>query len=65
MFHTHDDQAVLRDHAERVERAERLHLLQRSRAVRPPSPPARALAAALRAIADAIAPEPALRQRRA
>jgi hypothetical protein len=64
-MHQHDHQTVLREHDERVTRAERLHLLQRSRAVRPPSPAARALAAALRSAADALAPEPARRERRA
>lgn len=50
------DQLQLRDYADRLAQAERDRRRQWSRPPRPPSPSRQALASALRAAADAVAP---------
>lgn len=50
------DQMHLRDYADRLAQAEQSRRRQWSRPPRPPSPLRQALAAALRAAADAVAP---------
>lgn len=59
------DQLHLRDYADRVAQSEQSRRRQWSRPPRPPSSSRRALASALRAAADAVAPAPDASARRA
>lgn len=59
------DEMHLRDYADRVAQSKRQRRRHWSQPPRPPSPPRRALARALRAAADAVAPAPDADVRRA
>jgi hypothetical protein len=59
------DQLQLRDYADRLAQAEQSRRRQSVRRPRPPGPPRRVLAAALRSAADALAPAPDAGPRRA